>query len=148
MVRCAVPGPLGTDHECIYSRDICSHRQFPTSHYKPSARTGVLTRLFIRNLEPPYRLRFKVLSPLAPRRLDFKSAWVAFEQSQAQLAKTIQFAIGLAVDEVRVESPVYARFSYNVYGALRMLAAHERRHLWQIEQILKAHAAAQVRNFS
>ena len=111
-------------------------------------RTGVLTRLFIRNLEPPYRLRFKVLSPLAPRRLDFKSAWVAFEQSQAQLAKTIQFAIGLAVDEVRVESPVYARFSYNVYGALRMLAAHERRHLWQIEQILKAHAAAQVRNFS
>jgi hypothetical protein len=29
-----------------------------------------------------------------------------------------------------------------------MLAAHERRHLWQIEQILKAHAGAQVRNFS
>jgi hypothetical protein len=111
-------------------------------------RTGVLTRLFIRNLEPPYRLRFKVLSPLAPRRLDFNSAWVAFEQSQAQLAKTIQFAIGLAVDKVRVESPVYARFSYNVYGALRMLAAHERRHLWQIEQILKARADAQARTAS
>jgi hypothetical protein len=46
-------------------------------------------------------------------------------------------AIGLAIDEVTVESPVYARLSYNVYGALRMLAAHERRHLWQIEGILK-----------
>jgi hypothetical protein len=49
---------------------------------------------------------------------------------------------------VRVESPVYARFSYNVYGALHMLTAHERRHLWQIEQILKALDDAQVRSAS
>jgi hypothetical protein len=102
-----------------------------------SLRTGALTRLFIRNLEPPYRLRFKVFAPLVPRQRDFNFAWGAFEESQAQLVKTIQSAVGLAVDRVRVESPVYARFSYNVYGALRMLMAHERRHLWQIEQILK-----------
>jgi hypothetical protein len=101
-------------------------------------RTGVLTRLFLRNLEPPYRLRFKVLTPLVPHRRDFDSAWKAFEESQVQLAKSIWSAAGLAIDQVRVESPVYARFSYNVYGALRMLTAHERRHLWQIEQILKA----------
>ena len=101
-------------------------------------RTGALARLFIRNLKPPYRLRFKVLAPLVPRQHDFNSAWGAFEESQAQLAKTIRSAAGLAIDQVRVESPVYARFSYNVYGALRMLTAHERRHLWQIEQILKA----------
>jgi hypothetical protein len=109
-------------------------------------RTGALTRLFIRNLEPPYLLRFKVLAPLVPRQHDFNSAWAAFEQSQAQLSKTIQSAIGLAVDQVRVESPVYARFSYNVYGALRMLAAHERRHLWQIERILKTLDGAPLRN--
>ena len=36
-------------------------------------RTGALARLFIRNLEPPYRLRFKVLAPLVPRRHDFDS---------------------------------------------------------------------------
>jgi hypothetical protein len=52
-------------------------------------RTGALTRLFIRNLEPPYLLRFKVLAPLVPHQHDFNSAWAAFEQSQAQLAKTI-----------------------------------------------------------
>ena len=103
-------------------------------------RTGALTRLFLRNLEPPY------LAPLVPRQRDFNSAWAAFEQSQAQLAKAVQSAIGFAVDRVRVESPVYARFSYNVYGALRMLAAHERRHLWQIERILKTLDGAQLRN--
>ena len=108
-------------------------------------KTGALARLFIRNLEPPYRVRFKVLAPLVPRQLDFDSAWGAFEQSQANLARTIQSAIGLAIDQVKVESPVYARFSYNVYGALRMLAAHERRHLWQIERILKTLDGAQPR---
>ena len=101
-------------------------------------KTGALTGLFIRNLEPPYRLRFKVLAPLVPRQHGFNSAWDAFAESQVQLANTIKSAAGLAVDQVKIESPVYARFSYNVYGALRMLAAHERRHLWQIEQILKA----------
>jgi hypothetical protein len=108
-------------------------------------RTGALTRLFIRNLEPPYRLRFKVLRPLVPRQHDFNSAWDAFEESQAQLAKTIRSAAGLAIDQVKVESPVYARISYNVYGALRMLTAHEQRHLWQIEQILKGLNGVQVR---
>jgi hypothetical protein len=111
-------------------------------------RTGALTRLFIRNLEPPYRLRFKVLAPLVPQQHDFDSAWIGFEESQSQLARTIRSAAGLAIDQVRLESPVYARFSYNVYGALRMMAAHERRHLWQIEQILKVLDGAQIRNAS
>jgi hypothetical protein len=109
-------------------------------------RTGALTRLFLRNLEPPYLVRFKVLAPLVPRQHDFNSAWSGFERSQVQLVKTIQSAVGFAVDQVRVESPVYARFRYNVYGALRMLAAHERRHLWQIERILKTLDGALLRN--
>jgi DinB superfamily len=111
-------------------------------------KTGALTRLFLRNLEPPYRLRFKVLAPLVPRQRNFHSSWAAFLDSQVQLAKMIRSAAGLAVDQVKIESPVYARFSYNVYGALRMLTAHQRRHLWQIEQILKTLDGAKVRNAS
>lgn len=111
-------------------------------------RTGALARFFIRNLEPPYRLRLKVLAPLVPRQHDFTSAWGAFQESQALLANTIRSAAGLAIDQVRVKSPVYARFSYNVYGALRMLTAHERRHLWQIEQILEALDGAKIRKAS
>jgi hypothetical protein len=89
-----------------------------------------------------------VLAPLVPRQHDFTSAWGAFQESQAQLANTISSAAGLAIDQVRVKSPVYARFSYNVYGALRMLTAHERRHLWQIEQILEALDGAKIRKAS
>lgn len=101
-------------------------------------RTGVLASLFIGNLQPPYRIRLKVLPQLEPQCHDFATAWRRFEESQARLLETIHSASGLAIDKVSIKSPVYARIRYNVYGALRMLIAHEHRHLWQIEQILKA----------
>ncbi len=111
-------------------------------------KTGTFTRLLIRNLEPPYRLRFKALKAIVPQQHEFEPAWKAFEESQACLAATIQSGVGLALDEVRIESPVYARVSYNVYGALRMLAAHQRRHLWQMKEILNALDAMQNSNRS
>jgi hypothetical protein len=113
-----------------------------------SLATGILTRLLIRNLEPPYRLRFRVLAALVPRQRDFNCAWRAFEDSQVHLAKTISSAVGVAIDQVRIKSPVYARFSYNVYGAFLILTAHQRRHLWQIDQVLTALSAAAARNSS
>ena len=100
-------------------------------------RTGILPSLFIRNLNPPYRIRFKVLPQLTPQNADSETAWIAFVESQSQLLETVLSATGLAIDKVKIKSPVYARISYNIYGAFRMLAAHQSRHIWQIEQILK-----------
>jgi hypothetical protein len=101
-------------------------------------RTGTVASLLIRHLEPPYRLRYKVLSQLAPQEKDFAAAWSAFEESQTRLSEVVRSAAGLAIDEVKVQCPVNARVTYNVYGAFRMLTAHERRHLWQMGQILTA----------
>jgi hypothetical protein len=101
-------------------------------------RTGTIALLLIRNLEPPYRLRYKVLPQLVPQEKNFEAAWSAFEESQSRLSESVLSATGLAIDKVKVQCPVYAHVTYNVYGAFRMLTAHERRHLWQIEQILKA----------
>jgi len=101
-------------------------------------RTGMFPRLFIRNLTPPYRLRFKVLPQLAPQQPSPETAWSSFVESQSELLGALRSTTGLAIDTVRIKSPVYARISYNLYGAFRMLAAHQSRHVWQIEQILKA----------
>ncbi len=100
-------------------------------------RTGLLARLFIRNLQPPYRIRIKVIPQLTPRIEDFDLAWPGFVESQSQLSDAVLSAAGFAIDTVKIKSPVYARVTYNVYGAFRMLLAHERRHIWQIEQILR-----------
>ncbi len=101
-------------------------------------RYDVLARVLIRTLEPPYRLRHKVLAHLAPQHNDFPSAWKAFLETQEELAKTIRAAAGLAIDTVKIQSPVCSRMSYSVYGALGILLAHQRRHLWQMEQVLRA----------
>jgi hypothetical protein len=101
-------------------------------------RTGLLARLFIRNLEPPYRLRIKVLPQLKPQNHDFETAWLGFMDTQTRLSETIGSSAGLAIDEISIKSPVYARARYSVYGAFRILAAHQRRHLWQSRQICKA----------
>jgi len=58
--------------------------------------------------------------------------------SQSELLTALSGAAGLAIDEVRVKSPVYARISYNIYGAFRMIVAHQSRHVWQIAQTLRA----------
>jgi hypothetical protein len=99
-------------------------------------RTGILPSLFIRILNPPYRIRFRALPQLAPQNASSEKAWGSFVESQEQLLLTLDSTAGLAIDKVRVTSPVYARITYNIYGAFRMLAAHQRHHLWQIGQIL------------
>jgi len=88
-------------------------------------------------LNPPYRIRFKVLPQLVPQTLSSEEAWSGFTLSQSELLATLSTAAGLAIDRVAVKSPVYARISYNIYGVFRMLAAHQNRHVWQIGQILK-----------
>ena len=100
-------------------------------------RTGLIPSLFIRSLNPPYRIRFKVLPQLVPQTLSSEEAWSGFTVSQSELLATLSSAAGLAIDRVAVKSPVYARISYNIYGVFRMLAAHQNRHVWQIGQILK-----------
>jgi hypothetical protein len=105
---------------------------------KRALRTGTVAALLIRNLEPPYRLRYKVIPLLSPQQTDFESAWPAFEESQSRLSETVWSAAGLAIDKVTVPCPVCAHVTYNAYGAFRMLAAHQRRHLWQVRQILTA----------
>jgi len=101
-------------------------------------RTGLLPSLFIWNLNPPYRIRFKVLPQLAPPNPNSGTAWASFLESQSELLAVLSSTAGLAIDKVKIKSPVYASISYNIYGAFRMLAAHQSRHVWQISEILKA----------
>jgi hypothetical protein len=101
-----------------------------------SLRSDTLARVLVRILEPPYRLRHKSLAHLAPPQTDFRLAWKVFLDTQQELAQIIRSGVGLAIDTVKIQSPVCSRMSYTVYGALGVLSAHQRRHLWQAEQVL------------
>jgi hypothetical protein len=136
--------------ECIAHLNLTTPAFFPTidaalASGRPGFvdsrryRRGVLGALLAWSLEPPARLRFPTLPAFVPRNTGSKGAVLAdFEQFQRELANRIQSASGLDLNELRIRSVFNARVSYNVYAAFCILAAHERRHLWQAERAARS----------
>ncbi len=111
-----------------------------TSESAPSME--LIARLLKWFLEPPVRARVKTAAPFVPRAVRARAdAMAEFGSLQTQLIDLLRAARGLAVAKMKVKSPFDSRLSYNVYSAFRIIAAHERRHLWQAEQ-----AVAQLRH--
>ena len=103
--------------------------------YRPSL-TGRLLAWF---LEPPYRMKFKAVPILTPRdrKLAAGELLAEFMKSQREIERLLRQAEGKAIDRVVLPSPVDARLKYDLYSTFRIIAAHERRHLWQAERIIR-----------
>lgn len=90
-------------------------------------------------LEPPIRSRVKTTAPFVPRSVRAKSEALAeFVTFQQQLKLLLHEARDLDVTKTKIVSPFDKRVKYNVYSAFRIITAHQRRHLWQAEQAVKA----------
>lgn len=99
----------------------------------------VIGRLLRWFLEPPVRSRLKTRAPFVPRGVRAKAEAIAeFVSLQAQLIDTLRSARGLDLRKLKIVSPFDSRVRYNVYSAFRIVAAHQRRHLWQAEQAVVA----------
>jgi hypothetical protein len=61
-----------------------------------------------------------------------------FVESQEILVDCLRAADGVALDRATLISPFNRRLRYNLLSAFAILAAHERRHLWQVEQAIKS----------
>jgi DinB superfamily len=100
--------------------------------------------LLSRMLEPPYRLKMKTGASFVPAQAEpMPEVLERFDYLQGELLVRLDRASGLALDRLRIVSPFDAkgRMRYNLYSAFRVLPVHQRRHLWQAEQI-KARLAA------
>lgn len=86
-------------------------------------------------LEPPARLKMPTPERFQPVAIDDPGRVIPdFVGSQAQLLERLTRGEGLALDQYRIVSPFAKSVRYNLYSAFVMIAAHERRHLWQAEQ--------------
>ena len=99
-------------------------------------------------LEPPIRKRVKAAGRFVPRSARAKSeAFGEFAALQSKLVDVVHNAEGLDVRKIKVQSPFDRRVKYNLYSAFKIIAAHQRRHLWQAEQAVstvKANVAARA----
>lgn len=88
-------------------------------------------------LEPPIRSRVKTTAPLVPRSTRAKAeAFGEFASYQRQLVDMMREVQDLDIARMKIVSPFDKRVRYNVYSAFRIIAAHQRRHLWQAEQAI------------
>ena len=93
-------------------------------------------RLIVWLMEPPYRMKFKAPTTFAPQ-TSTKDVLSEFLTTQAAALDALRRCNGVALDKLKFVSPANARMSYNGYAALKLLPTHQRRHLWQAQQILK-----------
>lgn len=86
-------------------------------------------------LEPPARMRSKTIGAFVPGAADPKADTIAaLARSQDALLSWIDTAQHTALDHAMITSPFNERLRYNAYAALCVMAAHQRRHLWQAER--------------
>ena len=99
---------------------------------------GVLGRLLLWSLEPPYRrLRTKTGAAFVPASIRTPDEDVrALRAAHDRVRASLEHARGLSLDRLSIASPFAARASYNLYAAFAILAVHARRHLWQAEQAI------------
>ena len=83
-------------------------------------------------LEPPSRLRLPTGAAFRPVSVPDPSAILtAFQSLGQKLEQELASARSLALDAENIHSPFAENMEYNVYSAFVIIAAHNRRHLWQ-----------------
>jgi hypothetical protein len=101
-------------------------------------RRDVAGWLLCKMVEPPYRLKVKTPAKFDPQTVDSREkAMGEWDRLQGELYKRIEAADGLALDKVKVASPFAEKMKYNLLAAFMVIPAHQRRHIWQAQQILK-----------
>jgi hypothetical protein len=88
-------------------------------------------------LEPPPKFRFPAPAKLRPIETGPpESVLQEFLDRQRRILEALRSARGIAIDKIKIGSPVDSRVRYSLWSSFCLTAAHERRHLWQAERAL------------
>jgi hypothetical protein len=99
-------------------------------------RPSWLMSKFIKSLEPPVTMKAKAPDKMRPLPdLTRKECLAEWDQQRAQLEKLLRLSEGLDLTRVSVPSPVTSWVKYSLGSSFLVIAAHDRRHLWQAEQV-------------
>lgn len=99
-------------------------------------RHGFLGNWFVRSLEPPVKRRSKAPKVFVPPPdQPFASVVPEFMGVQEQLLLLVRDANGVDLARAKVRSPANRLIRLSLGQSLALLAAHERRHLWQARQV-------------
>jgi hypothetical protein len=102
---------------------------------------GLMGRWFAKSLEPPARPPFKAKAPSAIQPSAAATVNEAFEDFMAshhQVEAFLRESACLNLNEVWFRSPFVQALRFSVASGIHIIAAHERRHLWQAWKIRRS----------
>ena len=103
------------------------------------ARPGFFGRLFVWSLEPPVTSRTGAPAAIKPRPARSRDEILAaFHQAHDALRSLIREAAEVDVNRATFPNPFIPLIKVRVSTGLHVVAAHDRRHLWQAEQVEQA----------
>lgn len=91
-------------------------------------------------LEPPVRQRLPAPKPFLPEieEKELQPVLAEFRKTHRELSGEIKRMAEMEIDHVTLSSPISKYLRLNLYDAFRAIAAHGRRHLWQLKRIRSA----------
>lgn len=94
---------------------------------------------FLRQLEPPPKRRFPTVRKGVPAERCIKAATlVAFGGEQQRLIALVRWTADLDCNCIRFRNPLaFGLRTFSLATGLLVLAAHERRHLWQARRVVE-----------
>jgi hypothetical protein len=100
---------------------------------------GFLSRWFLANMEPPAKRKFKAPRSLEPPpECQPEVVMPEFLALHERFEKLLRAADGLDLARIRVRSPVTRWIRHSLGGSFWLLAAHDRRHIYQAREVCKA----------
>jgi len=99
-------------------------------------RSGFVGRWFLGHLEPPPKPRIPAPRNVVPAaRKDRAELIEDWRRTQGELIAVLHEAAGIDVNSTRFVNPFFSLLRFRVGTGLQIIAAHERRHLWQAQQV-------------
>ncbi len=93
---------------------------------------------FVRSMEPPPKRRFKTLKRMKPAAdLDPEAVLAEFGTMQRALAAAARGAEGVELSKWAFRSPFSRLLRFTLHQGFELLAAHNRRHIWHLETIVR-----------
>lgn len=102
----------------------------------PPFRLGWFGGWFARYMEPPPTRALRVPRVFAPSRaVALEGTRTAYFERNGWLTALVADAKGLDLARAKISSPVTRLIRFNLAAAFAVVAAHERRHLWQAGRV-------------
>jgi hypothetical protein len=100
-------------------------------------RRGWFSRIFLWALEPPAKMRVKAPQAFLPRPgVSMDETMREFRELRDRLAESMESAADLDWARARMSLPTAPSLELRLGEIFAVLLAHERRHLWQIKNVL------------